>query len=81
MPRAVALYALLRRHRQGVLRYNGDAAALSLPAICRPPRLLERALVLCSGLPPVYANGQLTYSELPPEVARLAAELLRQPLV
>ena len=62
MPRAVALYALLRRHRQGVLRYNGDAAALSLPAICRPPRLLERALVLCSGLPPVYANTSATTS-------------------
>lgn len=81
MPRAVALYALLRRHRHNVLHYNHDADALSVPAICRPPRLLERALVLCSGLPPVYANGQLTYSEVPPEVARLAAELLRQPLV
>jgi hypothetical protein len=80
MPRAVALYALLRRHRHGVLRYNRDAAALTVPAICRPPRLLERALVLCSGLPPVYANGQLTYSEVPPEIARLAAELLRQSL-
>jgi hypothetical protein len=80
MPRAVALYVLLRRHRHEVLRYIRDAAALTVPAICRPPRLLERALVLCSGLPPVYANGQLTYSEVPPEVARLAAELLRQPL-
>ncbi|HEY5911634.1 MAG TPA: hypothetical protein VJA21_13625 [Verrucomicrobiae bacterium] len=80
MPRAVALYVLLRRHRHEVLRYTRDAAALTVPAICRPPRLLERALVLCSGLPPVYANGQLTYSEVPPEVARLAAELLRQPL-
>lgn len=80
MPRAVALYALLRCRRQGVLCYNRDAADLSIPAICRPPRLLERALVLCSGLPPVYSNGQLTYSEVPPEVAHLAAELLRQPL-
>lgn len=80
MPRAVALYALLRRYRHDVLRYDCDAAALTVPAICRPPRLLERALVLCSGLPPVYANGQLTYSEVPPEIARLAAELLRQPL-
>lgn len=80
MPRAVGLYALLRRHRRDVLRYNRDAAALSVPAICRPPRLLERALVLCSGLPPVYANGQLVYSEVSPEIARFAAELLRQPL-
>ncbi len=80
MPRALAMYALLRRHRHGVLRYNLDATALSLPAICRPPRLLERALVLCSGLPPAYANGQLTYPEVPSEIARLATELLRQPL-
>lgn len=80
MPRAVALYVLLRRHRHDVLRYNRDGAALSVPAIYRPPRLLERALVLCSGLPPAYANGQVTYSEVPPDIARLAAELLRQPL-
>jgi len=80
MPRAIALYAFLRRHRHDVLHYNRDAAALTVPAICRPPRLLERALVLCSGLPPVYANGHLTYPEVPPEIARLASELLRQPL-
>jgi hypothetical protein len=80
MPRAVALYALLRRHRHAVLRYNREVAALSVPAICRPPSLLERALVLCSGLPPTYASAQLTYSDVPPEIARFVAELLRQPL-
>jgi hypothetical protein len=80
MPRALAMYTLLRRRRRDVLCYNRDAAALSVAAICRPPRLLERALVLCSGLPPAFANGQLTYLEVPPEVVRLAAELLRQPL-
>ncbi len=81
MPRAIALYALLRRYRHDVLRYDPDSAVLRIPAICRPPRLLERALVLCSGLPPVYANGELTYTEIPPEVARLAAQLLRQRLL
>jgi hypothetical protein len=81
MPRAVALYALLRRHRRGVLCYNREAATLTVPAICRPPRLLERAFVLCSGLPPTYAATQLTYSEVSPEIARFAAELLRQPLI
>jgi hypothetical protein len=80
MPRALAMYALLHRHRQNVLRYHPSAATLSVPAICRPPRLLERALVLCSGSPPAYANGQLAYSEVPFEIAHLAAELLRQPL-
>lgn len=81
MPRALAMFALLHHHRRNVLRYNRNDAALSLPGICRPPRLLERALVLCSGLPPAYANGQLTYSEVPPEIAHLSAELLRQTLV
>lgn len=80
MPRAIALYALLRRHRRKVLSYDGGADALTVPAICRPPRLLERALVLCSGLPPVYADARLTYSDVPLEIARFAAELLRQAL-
>jgi len=80
MPRAVALYALLRRHRRDVLRYNREVAALSVPAICRPPRLLERALVLCSGLPPTYDAARVTYSDVPPEIAQFAAQLLRQPL-
>jgi hypothetical protein len=81
MPRAVALYLLLHRHRRRILQYTRGSAALSLPAVCRPPLLLERALVLCSGVPPIYANGQITYTEVPPEVAQLAAQLLRQPLI
>jgi hypothetical protein len=80
MPRAVALYALLRRHKRNVLRYKSETATLSVPAICRPPRLLERSLVLCSGLPPVYDDAQLKYADVPPDIARFAAELLRQPI-
>jgi len=81
LPRAIALYLLLRRY-PGVLRYNALLRKLSLPSSCRPPRLLERALVLCSGFPPVFdpATRNLTYIDVPPEIARLAAELLRQPL-
>lgn len=82
LPPAVALYALLRRHRCVILRYDPTARSLSVPAICRPPRLLERALVLCSGLPPSYdaATVRLSYIDVPSDVARFAAELLRQPL-
>ena len=82
LPRAVVLYVLLKRSRNDLLRYSAAAQTLSLPAICRPPRLLERALVLCSGLPPAYdaATASLTYADVPPEIARFAAELLRQPL-
>jgi hypothetical protein len=81
LPRAVALYSILRRHRD-LLRYDEQIHALSLPGTCRPPRLLERALVLCSGFPPTFnpANSRLTYTDVPSDIARLVAELLRQPL-
>jgi len=81
LSRAVALYALLRRHR-GLLRYDEQIRALNLPGTCRPPRLLERALVLCSGFPPSFdpATSRLTYADVPPDIARFVAELLRQPL-
>ncbi len=82
LPRAVGIYALLRRRRLNVLRYDGDARSLILPAACRPPRLLERALVLCSGLPPTFdaRDWRLTYAQVPEDIARLAAQLLRQDL-
>lgn len=81
MPRGVALYALLRYH-QGLLGYDAQACTLSLPGSCRPPRLLERALVLCSGFPPAFepVTVRLTYADVPPDIARFAAELLHQPL-
>lgn len=82
LPRAIGLYALLRRHRKQVLRYDRTARTLRLPAICRPPILLERALVLCSGLPPVFnpRDSRLTYAQVPEDIAQLAAQLLRQNL-
>ncbi len=81
LPRAIALYALLRRHR-GLLRYDAPTRSLSLPGSCRPPRRLERALVLCSGFPPTFdpVTSRLTYADVQPDIARFAAELLRQPL-
>ncbi|MGO8752918.1 MAG: hypothetical protein ACLQNE_43800 [Thermoguttaceae bacterium] len=82
VPRSVAVYVLLRRTRPPVVRYDAVARALSLPGVCQPPRLLERALVLCSGFPPSFepATSRLTYSEVPPDIARLATDLLRQRL-
>ncbi len=80
-PRAVALYALLRRH-PGLLGYDPRTCMLSLPGSCRPPQLLERALVLCSGFPPSFdpTTARLTYSDIPPDIAHFTAELLRQGL-
>lgn len=82
LPRAIAIYTLLRRSRRHLLSYNATARTLRFPAICRPPQLLERALVLCSGLPPVYnpATTSLTYADVPMGIAGFAAELLHQSL-
>ncbi len=82
LPRAITIYAVLRRRRHHVLHYSVASRELSLPAICRPPRLLERALVLCSGFPPPFdpMAARITYCDVPPEIARYAAELLCQPL-
>lgn len=82
LPRAIALYTLLNRRRRDLIRHDASARMLRLPAICRPPQLLERALVLCSGLPPAYdaPTASLTYADVPMEIASFAAELLRQRL-
>ncbi|MEW6402719.1 MAG: hypothetical protein AB1649_13035 [Chloroflexota bacterium] len=81
MPRAVALYVLLRRRRR-LLLYDAQAGTLSLPGTCRPPRLIERALVLCSGIPPSFdpTTVRLTYADIPPDIAHFVAESLRQQL-
>lgn len=83
LPRAVGIYALLRRHRHNVLRYDRDACSLTLPAVCRPLPLLERALVLCSGMPPTFDGRdlRLTYSDVQLETARFVAQLLHQSLL
>jgi hypothetical protein len=82
LPRAVAIFVLLRRRRRRLISYDSSGQTLSLPGICRPPRLLERAIVLCSGLPPVFeaASSTLRYSDVPLDIARFAAELLGQSL-
>ena len=83
LSRAISIYVLLKRKKRNILSYDGAGHMLRIPASCRPPRLLERALTLCSGLPPVYeaANANLIYTEISPEIARLAAELLLQKIL
>jgi len=78
--RADGLYTLLRRRRRRVVHYDRSTQALSLPASCWPPLLVERALVLCSGFPPTFdaEDAQLTYSAVPEDVAHVAVQLLRQ---
>ncbi len=80
--RGVGIFQAIRAARRGVLAYTRERRELRFPAICRPPRLLERALALCSGTPPIFedSNAHLVYHEVPSNIAALAAELLRQPL-
>lgn len=73
---------LRRRRRRRVLLYDALKGSLSVPTSCRPPFLIERALILCSGSPPSYEGsaraGILHYVEIPERIAALAAALLRQ---
>ncbi|MBF2759006.1 MAG: hypothetical protein ISN28_01850 [Ectothiorhodospiraceae bacterium AqS1] len=76
----VGKYAVLRRQRiRNLLKYDSHRSILSVPVNCRPPPLVERGLVLCTGLLPVIdkATGRLEYT-VPQEIARLAGWSLRQ---
>ncbi len=79
VPVQVGKYAVMRR-RRGVLAYDARTQCVSMPAACRPPLLIERALVLCSGFLPRFdpSSGRLAYAAVPPDIARLAAQLLHQ---
>jgi hypothetical protein len=84
IPGQVGKYLVLRRRRRQVLRYDGKKRSLTVPASCRPPFLVERALIVCSGSPPVYEGGPrggvIHYFEIPDGIAAIAAALLRQEL-
>lgn len=73
-------FLLAKRGRQ-VLRYDRSTQCLTVPGICRPPLLADRALVLCSGYLPHYdaAKRVLVYRQVPESIAGLAADILRQP--
>ncbi len=77
----VGKYVVMRRTR-GLLAYDRTSQTLSVPAMCRPPLLIERALVLCSGLLPSFdpPTARLEYADVPREEVRLAAQLLGQEL-
>jgi hypothetical protein len=80
VPVQVGKYAVLRYRRvRGLLQYDPSRSLLSVPVSCRPPLLIERALILHTGLLPTFdrTTGRLEYA-VPRRVARLAAGLLRQ---
>lgn len=82
IPNQVGKYLVVRRQRRTVVRYNPAAQTFSVPAICQPPALIERALILCSGCLPCLdgASHSLAYGYVGREVAQAAARLLGQPI-
>jgi hypothetical protein len=69
---------LTSRHR--ALVYSPGAAELAVAASCRPPELIERALVVSSGRLPDFRDGILVYTHLTRPIAEAAAALLGQSL-
>lgn len=65
---------------RGLLKYDDAAQRFSCPSICRPPILIERALVLCTGELPEweYTSNRIVYDGVAPQVAKYAATLLCQ---
>jgi hypothetical protein len=85
IPAQVGKYLALRHRRAHVLRYDVTSRTLSVPASCRPPFLIERALIMSSGSPPSYEGGDtlpstLRYVQVSERIALEAAGLLRQEL-
>lgn len=78
VPVQVGKYAVLRR--RGALKYDYEQRTLSVPAVLRPPLLIERALVLCSGVLPRLntSTRRLQYPDVHDNVALLAGQLLHQ---
>lgn len=79
----VGKFMILKKHRVSIITYDPVAERLTIPAACRPPVLVERALALCSGLPPTFNSSSrlLSYANVSPEIAHLAAGLLRQDIL
>lgn len=79
----VGKYRILSERRRNVLRFDRSNCCLNVPAICRLPMLVERALLMCSGQPPRYdgQSGMLTYLDVDDGTAGFAAEVLCQTLL
>lgn len=79
VPVEVGKFVVMRKTRD-LVAYDAATRTLSVPVSCRPPLLIERALILCAGLLPAFdaPSRRLKYTCIPPIVARLTAQLLCQ---
>jgi len=75
-----AKFFVLAGRRRQVLRYDRMNRLLLVPGICRPPLLVDRALVLCTGYLPAYEprKRMLAYAGINEDIAGFAASLLSQ---
>lgn len=82
IPGQVGKYLVLRQARKRILHYDRNAAMLRMPAVCRPPFLVERAIIARSGYLPEYsaATGHLSYHDVDDETAHLVSGILKQEL-
>lgn len=80
------IYAVLQALQQNVLRYDPDNALMAIPTGASLPKLLERALTLCSGYIPEYrqlSGSQIRFKvfrDIPDLIANKLAEKLCQTL-
>ncbi|MGB7711906.1 MAG: hypothetical protein WBL95_20625 [Microcoleus sp.] len=83
-------YAILKALRRNVLTYDKRRFTMAVPASANLPRLLERALTLCSGYAATYVKklphdpqiqGFKLFSAIPPQVAEMTAAKLGQTLL
>jgi hypothetical protein len=83
VPPRLGKYLSIARRRYQVIRYDKSTQMMIIPASFRPPLLIERALVLCSGRPAYYdsSKSNLLYAHVPPNIACYTSSLLRQEMI
>ncbi|MEG4327063.1 hypothetical protein [Microcoleus sp. herbarium5] len=83
-------YAVLKALRRNILIYDKRRFTMAVPASANLPRLLERALTLCSGYAATYVKklphdpqiqGFKLFSAIPPQIAEMTAAKLGQTLL
>ncbi|MCT7952529.1 hypothetical protein NG798_22290 [Ancylothrix sp. C2] len=74
-------YAILKTENINVMRYNEKQHKIEIPLGAKLPRLLERALTLCSGYIAENIEGFNVFRDIPPKIAKTTADKLGQTLI